>query len=82
MRGERGDPDEAFLDVLQDQIDGMVTGFVVLAEFTDQDGDQRLYCDTMTGQRTHRTMGLLQFGLAIENRRAADAWSSDDESEG
>lgn len=75
MRDEQGDPDEAFLNTLQEQIGGgIVTGFVVIAEFSTSDGDQSLYCDTMTGQRTHRTMGLLQFGLAVENRKAVDAW--------
>lgn len=80
MKSEHGDPDEAFLNVLQQQIgEGMVTGFVVIAEYTDADGDQLLYCDTFSGQRAHRTMGLLQFGLAVENEKAATAWLEDDD---
>lgn len=80
MKDEHGDPDDAFLNVLQDEIgDGMVTGFVVIAEFTDAEGDQRLYCDTLNGQRTHRTMGLLSFGMAVENEKAQQAWREDDE---
>ena len=78
MKGP-GDSEGVFLDALSKEVDGLVTGFVVLAEFVDADGDERIYCNTMSNQRAHRTMGLLSFGMAVEKRRVADAWAADEE---
>lgn len=78
MKGP-GDSEGVFLDALSKEVDGLVTGFVVLAEFVDADGDERIYCNTMSNQRAHRTMGLLSLGMAVEKRRVADAWAADEE---
>lgn len=77
MKGSTGDEDGSLLDAITAQVDGLVTGFVVLAEFIGPDGDERIYCDTMTDQRAHRTLGLLEFARAIEQRKVADAWAAD-----
>jgi hypothetical protein len=76
-----------FLDSLTSEIaayehvegEVIVTQFVVLAEFLNSDGDRAIWCDTFEGQRTHQTLGLLAYGLAVENRRAADAVEDADE---
>jgi hypothetical protein len=49
----------------------LVTAYVVLASFVDRNGIASVYTETIDGQRCHETLGLLTFGLAIENRRAA-----------
>ncbi len=77
MKGARGDSEGVLLDALSAEVDGLITGFVVIAEFVDGDGDERIYCDTMTNQRAHRTLGLLKFGMAVAERRVGDAWASD-----
>lgn len=53
---------------------GMVTGFVVMVSFVDEDGDRRIYCDTMQDQRCHEGLGLLSYGLAVEQGKAADSF--------
>lgn len=58
---------------------GVVTGFVLVASFMDDDGDRRIYGETMQDQRCHETLGLLSYGLAVENRRAAQVLDEDDE---
>lgn len=64
-----------------DEVQGtvMVTGFVVLAEFTDANGASHIFCDTLEGQRCHATLGLLAYGSAVEQRRAADNVLGDDD---
>lgn len=64
-----------------DEVQGtvMVTGFVMLAEFTDANGSQHIYCDTLEGQRCHATLGLLAYGMAVEEHRAADNVLGDDD---
>jgi predicted TIM-barrel enzyme len=57
----------------------IVTGFVVLAEFTGTDGVGRIYCDTLEGQRCHSTLGLLAYGTAVETHRAAQQVLDDDD---
>lgn len=80
MKGD-GDPDQLILDALQSYIEGagIVTGFVVIAEFTDEDGDARIICDSMSNQRCHRSMGLLSFGLAVEEARVQDSSREDED---
>lgn len=55
----------------------IVTGFVLIASFVDTDGEGRIYGDTLDGQRCHETLGLLTYGLALENARVID--QGDDE---
>jgi hypothetical protein len=50
----------------------MVTNFVLLAAFVDEHGTGSIYTETAQDQRCHETLGLLTFGLALENRRAAE----------
>jgi hypothetical protein len=52
---------------------GMVTGFAIVASFLDEDGDQRIYGNCMNDQRCHATMGLLDYGLAVERARAVES---------
>lgn len=74
-----GDPTGELLDVLSNQIDGLITGFVVVAEYIDRDGDVGIWSDTYTGQRAHRTLGLLEFGRTVERHRIDKVWDEDDE---
>lgn len=57
-----------------EEVDGpvIVTGFVVLAEFLNDQGERSLWCDTFEDQRTHQTLGLLAYGTAVHNRQAAE----------
>lgn len=57
----------------------MVTGFVLLAEFVDDEGASHIYADTFEGQSCHETLGLLTYAVAVETRRAADHVLGDDE---
>lgn len=52
--------------------DVIVTSFVLIAAFVGTDGDSHIYGDTLDGQRCHETLGLLSYGLALENQRAID----------
>jgi hypothetical protein len=61
---------DRLLKAITECVGGMVTGFVVMASFMDDDGDRRIYSDTMQDQRCHETIGLLGFGIAVENERA------------
>lgn len=67
---------DPILDAIGGLVDGMVVGYVVIANFLGGDGASRVYVDSMENQRCHETLGLLAYGWAIENRRAAD--SADD----
>lgn len=78
MTGQmRGDETGALLGALAADTGGIVTGFVVLATFLGQDGEERVYFDTMAGQRATATLGLLSAATAIETRRFADHWLDD-----
>jgi hypothetical protein len=60
----------------------VVMSFVVIATFLGEGGDHLIYSNTMPGQRSHETLGLVSFGLARENARAAgniDVNEEDDE---
>ena len=72
---------ERVLDLVAESVEGIVTGYVLIAEYTDVDGDQRIIADIMEDQRCHRTLGLLSFAAAIENEKAARSWLDDDEEE-
>lgn len=66
------------LKAISECVDGIVTGYVMLCTFMDDEGERRIYCDTMPDQRCHETIGLLGFGQAIESRRAVKEWESDE----
>lgn len=78
MKGD-GDPDDALLNTLSEQIDGMVTGFVLVATYTDDQGENNIWTDTMRDQRCHTTLGLLSWASAVEEARAQDTWREDDQ---
>lgn len=75
-----GDPSGALLEALTSLLEGrgMVTGFIVVAEFVDDDGDIRLWADTMADQRSHRSMGLLEWGLTVERARTTKVFLEDE----
>lgn len=56
----------------------MVTSYIVIASFITEDGDRNIITDTAYNQRCHESLGLLSWGLAVENARAADTWREDD----
>lgn len=72
-RGDNG----AISDAIHAETGGIVTSYVVLATFLDDDGAQRVYFDTMAEQRATDTLGLLSLATAVETRRAADWWLDD-----
>lgn len=78
MKDEFGDPGDVFMNALSAQVDGIVTGFVVIYTYADREGEHHIGCDTMRDQRCHQTMGMLSFGLAIEERRAQLSWEYDE----
>lgn len=57
---------------------GMVTGFVLVAEFTDPEGERRIYGNTLNGQQSHSSLGLLGYGVAVETRRIQDCHFEDE----
>lgn len=67
---------DPILDAIGSQVDGMVTGYVVIASFLDETGDSRIFSDALENQRCHQTLGLLSFAEAIEKRRAAKQWEN------
>lgn len=73
-----GDESGDLLNALSAVTVGMVTAFVVIAEYVDADGDVCLWSDTMTDQRAHRTIGLLEFGSAVERARITRQFLGDD----
>lgn len=75
---ENGDPTGEILNVLSDQVEGLITGFVVVAEYMDTDGEVGIWCDTYRGQRAHRSLGLLEFAQTVERRRIEQVWEEDE----
>lgn len=69
---------DRLLRAVTECVGGVITGFVVVASFMDEDGDRRIYSDTMQDQRCHETIGLLGFGLAVEEGRAVRSILDDD----
>lgn len=59
----------------------MVTSYIVIASFITADGDRNIITDTASNQRNHESLGLLSWGMAVENARAADTWREDGEDE-
>lgn len=56
------------LDALTEMSPGMVTSYVVVVECVDADGDNAICVDTLTGQGTTQTLGLLAYAnLVIQN---------------
>lgn len=78
MRLSPEESSDRLLRAVSECVDGVVTGFVVMASFMDDDGDRRIYCDTMQDQRCHESLGLLSYGLAVENHRAATSLDEDE----
>lgn len=60
---------EEMLEVLAPAVDGIVTAFVVLVEYVDPDGDTCTAAWTMDQQSAIRTLGLVSYMKAIEERR-------------
>lgn len=69
-------PSHRILDALTAEIrentggEGFVTAYIVIAAFTDAEGDSNLYTESGENQRCHESLGLLAFGMAHENARA------------
>ncbi len=70
---------DRLLKAITECVGGIVTGFVVMASFMDDDGDRRIFSHTMQDQRCHETLGLLGYGTAVESLRAARSVLDDDE---
>lgn len=78
MNSDHGDPNDALINALASECGGVVTGFVLVATFIDDEGDRRIWTDTMRGQLCHETIGLLGWAHAIEEQRAQRAWEEDE----
>jgi hypothetical protein len=48
----------------------VVTSFVIVAEFMTEAGERQIYTDTIDDQRTHTTLGLLSFAMALQADQA------------
>jgi hypothetical protein len=79
------DDDPGLIDALttviaqREGVEGaLVTNFVVVASFIDRNGENSIYTETPPTQRCHETLGLLSFGLALENRRAVTGEDGDE----
>ncbi len=77
MMSEEHPDQEKLLNTLSDLVPGMVTKFVIIAEFVDSNGERNLYGLTMQDQRSYETLGLLAYGDAVERRRVTDDFFSD-----
>lgn len=67
-------------DHLAGENGGMVTGFHVIAEFIDSDGESRMLYEWAPGQRLTTTMGLLRWAQGVadyEQRRFLDGLGDD-----
>lgn len=73
-----GDPDDSLVNYASGQVAGFPTAILIVIEFTDEDGDTRLYCDTLRDQRANRTLGLLEWAATIERTKIAQTWLEDD----
>lgn len=69
-----GESSDHLLGAISECVDGMITGFVVIAAFQDVEGERRIYCDTLQDQRCHETLGMLEFASAVERYRAVEVW--------
>lgn len=54
-----------------------ITSYVCIASFIGADGEKNIITDTASDQRCHESLGLLSWGLAVENARAAWTWRED-----
>ena len=66
---------DAINGVLQDHIDGMVTGFCLVAEYIDADGHDAVVWEFAEGQKQSTTLGLLSWARGVaeyEQRRYLD----------
>lgn len=55
---------------------GMVLHYALVVAWVDEDGDHRIMGSCMDDQRAHITLGLLQFGVTIEQDRICREWRS------
>lgn len=55
----------------------VITNFVVLVEFMDEQGERLVFTSTTEGQQAHTTLGLLDFGATMERARIARNHSED-----
>lgn len=56
-----------------------VTAYVLIADFIGDEGEKRLYFDTMEDQRNHETLGLLDYGLTVERARSVEHFMSEED---
>ncbi len=75
---DSAEDDDRILGLLSELTGGIVTGFVVVAEFTDVDGEGRLYGNSLRNQRSHTTLGLLEYGATVERGRCDRAFFEDE----
>jgi len=66
-------------NALQEKFGGMVVEYVAIANVLGEDGDYRLAFDSAEDQRSHTTLGLLDWAAAIERHHALEAWVYEDE---
>jgi hypothetical protein len=71
------DSSDHLLKAISECVDGMVTSFVMVCSFVDEDGNLRIYADTLDDQRCHVSLGLLAFATAVENKRAVADWETE-----
>lgn len=70
---DRNDEERMILDALTEWVGGIVTSFVIVAEFVDGEGDRCITGRTMPGQPYHTSLGLLAWAETFEREAIADA---------
>lgn len=74
--------ERSIIDTLTDAIKehkGIVTNFVVICKWVDDDGNRRIWMQAANGQMCDESMGLLNYALELEKARAQDHFRGGDE---
>jgi len=56
----------------------VVTGFIVVASYVDQNGDRHAFGASNEGAHPHEVMGLLSYALAVE-QQSVSRWTCEED---
>jgi hypothetical protein len=81
MSESQREDEDRLLATISECTGGIVTGFVVAAEYIDEDGDRCIFGCTLTDQKAHTSLGLIAWADAIERAELVQWRRIDDEDE-
>ena len=68
---------KSFEDIISQEVEGPITGLIVLASYLDESGDNMLYLHDPEDQPVHISLGLVEFAKIYLTKKFTSTFDTD-----